>query len=108
MSIRPIDFNGMVQNSQDVTNLQRQEENRGMMQQQNITNQLEQETQEKPHKVNEKDDAGASGDSGTMKDAKEKGNGAYKKKEHNKKKKEQPKEDRIVLKSQAQSFDMKI
>ncbi|SDB10277.1 hypothetical protein [Eubacterium oxidoreducens] len=108
MSIRPIDFNGMVQNSQDVTNFQRQEENRGMVQQQNVSTQFEQQAQERPHKVNEKDDAGSSADSGSMKDAKDKGNGAYKKNENNKKKKKEQKQDRIVLKSQAQSFDMKI
>ena len=44
MSIRPVDFNGMIQRTQDVGNLKQNEDSRPAVQQQNI--EIKQEKQE--------------------------------------------------------------
>ena len=44
MSIRPVEFHGVVQRSQDVSALKQNEDNRPMLQQQNVQTQFAKET----------------------------------------------------------------
>ena len=46
MSIRPVDFNGMVQRTQDVSTLKQNEDNKPVFQQQVLGTKLEKETQQ--------------------------------------------------------------
>ena len=91
MSIRPVDFNGMIQRTQDVSTLKQNEDNRPVVEQQTIFSQ-----------EMEKENAGY------RYDAKEKGNGHYEKEERKKKDKKQQKADNVYLKGQTSGFDIKV
>ena len=91
MSIRPVDFNGMIQRTQDVSTLKQNEDNRPVVEQQTIFSQ-------EMKKVN----------AGYRYDAKEKGNGHYEKEERKKKDKKQQKADNVYLKGQTSGFDIKV
>ena len=94
MSIRPVDFNGMIQRTQDVSTLKQNEDNRPVVEQQTIFSQV-------VH-AREKENAGY------RYDAKEKGNGHYEKEERKKKDKKQQKADNVYLKGQTSGFDIKV
>ena len=49
MSIRPVDFNGMIQNTQGVTNQKVAEDQKPIVNQENLSVHLQQEAQEKTH-----------------------------------------------------------
>ena len=51
MSIRPVDFNGMIQRTQDVGNLKQNEDSRPAVQQQNIEIKQEKQEDNLAHKV---------------------------------------------------------
>ena len=72
MSIRPVDFNGMIQRTQDVSTLKQNEDNRPVVEQQTIFSQEMKKVEQNLHQVvhaREKENAGY------RYDAKEKGNG---------------------------------
>ena len=82
MSIRPVDFNGMIQRTQDVSTLKQNEDNRPVVEQQTIFSQEMKKVEQNLHQVvhaREKENAGY------RYDAKEKGNGRYEKEERKKK-----------------------
>ena len=82
MSIRPVDFNGMIQRTQDVSTLKQNEDNRPVVEQQTIFSQEMKKVEQNLHQVvhaREKENAGY------RYDAKEKGNGVMKRKNGRKK-----------------------
>lgn len=105
MSIRPVEFNGMIQRTQDVGNIKQGEDNKAAMQQQNI--QIQQQKQEDglTHQVQQ---AGEKENEGYRYDAKEKGNGTYEDNKKKKQKKEKKQDGKVVLKGQSSGFDIKI
>lgn len=105
MSIRPVDFNGMIQRTQDVSTLKQNEDNRPVVEQQTIFSQEMKKAEQNLHQVvhaREKENAGY------RYDAKEKGNGRYEKEERKKKDKKQQKADNVYLKGQTSGFDIKV
>lgn len=54
MSIRPVDFNGMIQNTQGVTNQKIAEDHKPILNQENLSVHLQQEAREKAHQVSAK------------------------------------------------------
>lgn len=109
MSIRPVVLNGMIQRTQDVSNLKQQEDNKPVIQQQNIEIQQEKQEDRLMHQVQEADQKE---NDGYRYDAKEKGNNQYEGGQQKKKKKQQDREPenggRVILKGQGSSFDIKI
>ncbi len=108
MSIRPIDFNGMIQNSTEAGTIRQHEEARPMVEQQSMAVAMEQEVQERMNQVEEANRT----ESGEDKmDAKDGGNGEYQDNRKKGKKKEQEKgrqQDRVIVKGQPKSFDITI
>ena len=105
MSIRPVDFNGMIQRTQDVSTLKQNEDNRPVVEQQMIFSEEMRKTEEKLHQVThpqEKENAGY------RYDAKEKGNGHYEREEQKKKDRKKQKADNVFLKGQTSGFDIKV
>ena len=108
MSIRPVDFNGMIQRTQDVSTLKQNEDNRPVVEQQTIFSQEMKKVEQNLHQVvhaREKENAGY------RYDAKEKGSNEYEGnggKKGQKKKKEDQSEGKVIFKGQKSSFDIKI
>ncbi len=74
MSVHPVHFNGMIQNTQDVSTLRHQEDHKPAVEQQNIQIQKEQKDQSQAQEVQKKENA----DNDQKKfDAKEKGSNEY-------------------------------
>ncbi len=109
MSIRPVVLNGMIQRTQDIGNLKQQEDNKPVVQQQNIAIQQERQEDRLTHQVQEPDQKE---NDAYRYDAKEKGNNQYEGGQKKKKKKQQDKEPenggKVILKGQGSSFDIKI
>lgn len=104
MSIRPVDFNGMIQRTQDVSTLKQNEDNKPMMDQQNIQTQFSKETVRHMQQVTHADDAQ---NHQKRYDAKEKGSNEYVN-QQKKKKKEKKKDGKVIVKSTTGGFDIKI
>ncbi len=107
MSIRPIDFNGMIQRTEDVGNLKHQEDAKPLVDQQNIQTQVEQKEAAAMHQVRKKDDSqGAQNHA----DAREEGHGQYYAPGVRKKPKQEEKQQpgRVIKKSAGGGFDIKI
>ena len=108
MSIRPVDFNGMIQRTQDVSTLKQNEDNRPVVEQQTIFSQEMKKVEQNLHQVvhaREKENAGY------RYDAKEKGNNEYEGESgrHKKRREEEPEnEGKVILKGQGSHFDIKI
>lgn len=108
MSVRPVDFNGMIQRTQDVTTIKQNEDNRPVVEQHNIQIQQKQQAEELPHKVVRKDQKE---NEEFRYDAREKGGGSYSGGGSRKKKqkKEETEEDgKVILKGPSRRFDMKV
>lgn len=103
MSIRPVEVNGMIQRTQDVSTLKQNEDNKPMLQQQNIQTQFSKETIHHLKQVNHADDTE---NQQKRYDAKEKGSNEYVNQQ--KKKKEKKKDGKVIVKSQVGGFDVKI
>ncbi len=108
MTVRPVDINGMIQRTQDIGTLKRNEDVKPQVDQQNIqTHVVKQEERVAKEVVGAED---------TQKedyryDAKEKGNSQYEGNSKGKKKREKEKEDvegRVIVKGKSAGFDMKI
>ena len=96
MSIRPVDFNGMIQRTQDVSTLKQNEDNRPVVEQQTIFSQEMKKVEQNLHQVVH---------------AREKENAGYRydaKEEQKKKDKKQQKADNVYLKGQTSGFDIKV
>lgn len=105
MSIRPVEFNGMLQRTQDISTLKQNEDNKPMLQQQNVQTQFAKETVRHMQQVHHANDS----DNPEKKfDAKEKGSNEYenlyRKKKQNKKNDEGKEFSGIA----PGNFDMKI
>lgn len=107
MSIRPVDFNGMIQRTQDVGSLKQQEDNKPVIQQQSIEVKQEKQADSLAHKV--KDTEGKENFEFRY-DAKEKGSNSYSRDGRKRKKQEKEKEEggKILPKERKSSFDVKI
>mgnify|MGYP000302176103 CR=1 FL=1 len=88
MSIRPVVLNGMIQRTQDVGNLKQQEDNRPIVEQQNIQIEQQKHEDQLTHRVQDPEEKE---NDGYRYDAKEKGNGHYDREERKKKDKKQQK-----------------
>lgn len=74
MSIRPVEFSGVVQRSQDVSALKQNEDNKSMLQQQNVQTQFAKDTMHHMQQVTHANDS----DNPEKKfDAREKGSNEY-------------------------------
>lgn len=105
MSIRPIDFNGMVQRTQDVTTLKQNEDNKPVFEQHMLSGKIQKDTQRSLQQVKHGEDT----ENYQKKyDAREKGSNEYEGNKREKKKKEGPKEGQVIQKSSYSGFDMKI
>jgi hypothetical protein len=106
MSIRPVEFNGIIQRTDDIGTIKQQEDNKPLVDQQNIQTQVEQKEDAAQHQVISKDE---SPEAQNQADAREEGKGVYytptaKKKKHAEEKKPA---DRVIKKSSG-GFDIKI
>lgn len=104
MSIRPVDFNGMIQRTQDVSTMKQNEDNKPVLEQQNIQTQFSKETVRHMQQVTHADDAE---NQQKRYDAKEKGSNEYVN-QQKKKQKEKKKDGKVMSKSASGGFDIKI
>lgn len=108
MSIRPVDFRGMIQNTQEISNVKANEDNKPLVQQQSIQVTVTKEAQQQSSTVRDMDETRQNeydyeeGDGG--------GQSGYGRDSQKKRKKKQDKkiEDGTVIKKERPSFDMKI
>ena len=107
MSIRPVEFNGMIQNTHDVSTVKQHEDNKMALQQQNVQTEMTKEMDERPKRVNDPQNANDAQNNLAGKDAKDKGSNSYHR-QHGKKKQEDEKVDKVILKGTRSSFDIKI
>ena len=107
MSIRPVDFNGMIQSTAEVSTRESELTKQPAIQQDNASFTIERERLETPSKVNEKPDIDE--DDGTV-DADTEGERAQYRKsgKGNRKKKEKMSDGFVRVKSDHESFDIKI
>lgn len=106
MSIRPVELNGMLQRTQDVSSVKQNEDNKPMLQQQNLNAQFSKETVHHMKQVTHGENA-----ENTKKryDAKEKGDNEYGGSSKQKKKeKEHQKEGKGIPKTRLGGFDIKV
>ncbi len=107
MTIRPVDFNGMIQNTQEVGNTRSQEEHRPLVQQEVTAQTAQQEAEVSVTQVHEQADSAAEGaldadgGSGT-------GYSATRRNKTPKKKKEKVSDGSVKIKTGHMSFDIKI
>ncbi len=108
MTVRPVHLNGMIQNTQDVSAIRHQENQRPAVEQQHIQIREEQKEQSKAQEVNKKDNA----DKEQKKyDAKEKGSNEYinQRQKKKKEKKENLPDGSVKIKqTMSGGFDIKI
>ena len=104
MAINPIEMNGMVTRSQDISMLKHNEDSRAVLQQGNVANAIVKKTQEKSEQVvnPEKTEYNE-----YRYDAKEKGNGSYQDNRKDNQKKKKQEDGRVVIR-QPGGFDIKI
>jgi hypothetical protein len=106
MSIRPVEFNGMIQRTEDISNLKHQEDSKPLVDQQNIQSQVERKEAAARHQVVKKEN---SSQAENHADAREEGRGVYYTPSRKKKKEEEKKKpDQVVQKSMRGGFDIKI
>ena len=104
MAINPIEMNGMVSRSQDMSIIKQNEDARSVLQQGNVANAVVKKAQEKREQVvnPEKTEYNE-----YRYDAKEKGNGSYPEQQKQKKKKEAQEDGKVVMKK-PKGFDMRV
>ncbi|WP_147289869.1 hypothetical protein [Anaerosacchariphilus polymeriproducens] len=107
--IRPVDMNGMISRSQDVTTFKQNQDNKGIIDQNNFQQEFKKEIQHHMKKVNDPEKGQEEYKYGEKKE----GNGAAHSKNYNKKKedkkedKKDNKKERVSLKGNS-SFDIRI
>ena len=87
MSIRPVEFSGVLQRSQDVSTVKQNEDNKPMLQQQNVQTQFAKET---------------------IHHMQEKGSNEYEDRRKKKKKQEEKNSGKVMPKAIRGGFDMKV
>ncbi|MEE3480404.1 MAG: hypothetical protein VZQ80_00285 [Lachnospiraceae bacterium] len=108
MSIRPVDFNGMIQNTPEAQNQNNQVREQPQVQQQNIAVVFERETQEAETRVNERSDTAESGPQINADAGGNNGQGYEPGKKKEKKKHEVLPDGSVTVKNPHGSFDIKI
>lgn len=106
MSVRPVDISGIMQRSDDVGMMKRQQDSRPAVEQQNLQTQMVKKAEDMRHQVVNPEN---STKADTHADAREKGKNEYffRKKSTDKKKEEQE-EVRVVKKHSSGIFDVKV
>lgn len=104
MAIGPIEMTGIVTRSQDISLFKQNEDNKPMIDQSNILNNVQKKVQDQNQQVNQADNAEYHE---YRYDAKEKGNGSYQDNK-NKNKKDKKKTDGIVTEKKTGGFDIRI
>ena len=108
MSVRPIDFNGMIQNTQEVSASRSQDEHKPVVQQQMGALTLETQAEESTHQVHEQGDA----DAESALDPDNGGGASYsgrrKAKKKTEKKKARVSDGKVSVKSAHKAFDVTI
>ncbi|EOS21793.1 hypothetical protein C806_03934 [Lachnospiraceae bacterium 3-1] len=104
MSIRPVEFSGVVQRSQDVSTVKQNEDNKSALQQQNVQTQFAKDT---THHMQQVTHANDSDNSQKKFDAREKGSNEYEDRRNKKKKAEEKNSGKVSVKTTG-GFDMKI
>lgn len=104
MAVGPVTLNGVIPRTQDIGTIKQQEDNKPIVEQQNIQTQMKTQEERQLKQVNHADDA----DEHQKKyDAKEKGSNEYHG-QQKKKRKEGRSRDRVIQKQDGGHFDMKI
>lgn len=107
MTIRPVEFNGLLQRTDDVSQVKHHEDSKPIVDQQNIQGAVERHTEQLTHEVVHSEDSDGANNHA---DAREEGRGIY----FDSRKKKTPKTDennsdgRVVKKQISSSFDIKI
>ena len=107
MSIRPVDFNGMIQNQQNVSNVKHSEDQRPILQQQHAMQSVTKQQEASAKQVIQKDDL----ERDEYKfDAREEGKNKYQgeRKKRKEKKKENVEDGQVRVKGEARGFDMTV
>lgn len=106
MTIRPVDLNGVVQRTQDMSTIKQNEDAKPFVDQQNIQTQFAREGEHKLKQVVHADD---SNEPEYRYDAKEKGNSSYEQNQKKKKKQQKP-DGQVTVKGKEMSggFDIRI
>jgi len=106
MSISPVNYNGMIQRTGDVSTIKHNEDARPGLEQHNIQTQQAKQEHALTHKVAQ---TKQKENERKRYDAKEKGNGSYQNPNQKKKKQDgTAAEDKVVIKGQSGGFDIKI
>ena len=107
MAVSPISFNGMIQRANDVSAMKQNEDAKPGLEQQSIQSKQVKQEHELTHKVLQ---ANQKENERKRYDAKEKGTGAYQKREQKKKHSDNKSmEDKVAVKGQSSGgFDIKI
>lgn len=106
MGISPLEFNGTITRAQDFTTIKHNEDNKGLVDQNNFQDQFRKEIQDKTKQVHHADDTE---NDKYRYDAKEKGNGEYSGNGGKKRKKKEQENsgEKVLIKGQSR-FDIKI
>lgn len=104
MSIRPVEYNGVIQRANDVGTVKQNEDNKPVLEQHNIQAQFSKETVRHMQQVIHADDAQQHQ---KQYDAREKGSNEYVN-QQKQKKKEKKKDGKVIEKSISGGFDIKI
>ncbi len=83
MSVRPVDFNGMIQSNQDVSNMKTREDNQGAVVSENAVVTTEQKVEQHANSVTEQENVGEDGYDGGGNGAAYSGSGQNKKRKRN-------------------------
>lgn len=107
MSITPLGFQGMIQRTNDIGIIKQNEDNKPVLEQQNIQFQQVKQEHALTHKVAKAEEK--ENDNFNY-DAKEKGNGSYQEKKKQKRKKQEDENNngKVIVKGQIGHFDIKI
>lgn len=107
MTIRPVDLNGMLQNTHEVSTIKNNEDQKPIVQQQNIGVLVSQQTREAGSKVQQADESARE----DFRYDEREGDGSGYQGQKNKKKKQNKKENsdgQVMVKNARKSFDIKI
>jgi len=105
MSIRPIDFNGMVQRTQDMGTLKQNEDNKPVVDQHVFSVKVQKDAQQNLHQVNRSEE---SQNNQKKYDAREKGSNQYQGSFQEGRKDKKKSKDKVVKKNVYEGFDIKI
>lgn len=105
MTIRSVDLNGMMQRSQDVSTVKHQQDQRPVVEQQQIGIREEKKFDQKMHQVNQ---SAKKDGTQTKHDAKEEGRNKYFSNSNSNKKKKKEEVNKVIPKTYQGGFDIKI